>query len=55
MVYYTCSHKKAGCLGRAQVSVTEQISDDGKTVKVYKLAAVSTPEVELKHVNVNNN
>ena len=47
IVYYTGSHKKAGCLGRAQVSVTEQISDNGKPIKVYQLVAVSTPEVKL--------
>ena len=34
-MYYTCSHKKAGCLGRAQVSVTEQSSETGKPFKEY--------------------
>ena len=51
-MYYTCSHKMAGCLGRAQVSVTEQISETGQPFKEYQLVAVSTPEVEEKWLSL---
>ena len=50
MVYFTCAHKRDGCLGRAQVSVTEEVSVDGKPIKEYKLVAVSTPEVKPRHI-----
>lgn len=42
----------AGCLGRAQVSVTEQISETGQPFKEHQLVAVSTPEVEEKWLSL---
>ena len=49
MLYYSCSHKKDGCNGKASIEVIKRLSEEGGEILTeYRLASVTTPEVHAE-------